>query len=236
MRFNLNDRPISGFLGILALTAFLFNKTSAYPTTNDLTARGDANTDSKINWAMEEHPFAGEPTGKLGKGGPTQSDYPSDMDIEDALVVPPHTSSFVFYSNTASKLARKFADENGGVIISEIYPTGFMDQKTMTGRKRSDQWYLDYVDRASGVFASRANGTAYFVTESALGIRVCSTWNRIEQPTLLVNDKISEIVMVDSKDFDKREVIFTRNGQFNNESLILGALKILSSTQSYCHH
>ena len=149
--------------------------------------------------ALEPHDlfkrYSGTPTGPDPKnsndGGPT-SDYPSDSDITKAFIPP--SGAFVFFSGIGDSQAPfNYATnelKNGAVILRGAYPKGFVSRGK--NPKRSAKWFLDFLDRISGVYSDKAvaaGNRVYFVgvmdTSGNPVVADCSIWNRIELPTLI---------------------------------------------------
>ena len=234
MRLNSNKSPSVGILGLfLALVAVLVGQSTAFPTPNS-----PQNETLDITETSTQHlhnlgkRFTGQTSGKIGTTGPGESDYPSDSEIERACV-PEADKAFVFYSNADSNKAHEFAKQNNGLIVRQTFPKRFVGKK-QDGKKRSDEWYQDFCDRFSGVFADKAKGTVYLVTDLDAGTRDCSVWERVEKPTLLENKAVTDIVAVSSADFNKRETIWSRTQKRDNAGLALRALKKQASGQKFC--
>lgn len=235
MRFNFNKSPSIGILGLfLTLIAVLVGQSTAFPTPNSLKTETldiiETSTQHLHNLGKR---FTGQVSGKIGTAGPDKSDYPSDSEIEEACN-PEAGKAFVFYSNADSSLAHRFAQENNGLIVRQTFPKHYVGKKPKGGKKRSDEWYQDFCDRFSGVFADKAKGTVYLVTDLDAGTRDCSVWERIEKPTLVANAAVTDIVAVSSADFNKRETIWSRTGKRDNAGLALRALKKQASGKKFC--
>lgn len=137
--------------------------------------------------------YSGTPTGKepeKNDGGDT-SDYPTDDEITAAFVPP--AGAFVFFSKMGSEVPYKYATNtlgNGAVVLSGAYPKGYVGRGKKP--KRSQAWFLDFLDRISGLYADKAvaaGNRVYFVgvwdENGNPVIAKCSIWNRIELPTLI---------------------------------------------------
>lgn len=155
--------------------------------------------------------YTGTPAGKReddqsgGPGGPATSDFDSDDAIRAAYITPSGPS--VFFSQIpesagSSTKAYEFAQTVGGVIFRGVFPKKFT---TLNGRSR--QWYQDFADRFSGVFAEMSTGTVYVVAPFNEEIAACRVWNRIEFPTLQDNTKVTKVVLVDYTNFANTKVI-----------------------------
>ena len=138
--------------------------------------------------------YKGAPSGKIGAGGPDISDYPDDDEIRNAFIqanVP-----LVFFSQLEDSIpASDFAESIGGVICRGAYPESFT-----TKNGRSDQWYLDFCDRFSGIFSEKASGDVYVVSLWSGEIDACRVRSRIEYPSLQVNPDVTSITLVDYTD------------------------------------
>lgn len=235
MRLNFNKGPSVGILGLfLALIAFLVSQSTALPTPNSLEIQTLDTIETSTQYLHDlGKRFAGRASGKVGTAGPDTTDYPSDSEIGEACN-PEAGKAFIFYSNADSNLAHQFAQANNGLIVRQTFPKGYVGKKPNRGKKRSDEWYQDFCDRFSGVFADKAKGTVYLVTDLDAGTRDCSVWERIEKPTLLANTAVTDIVAVSSADFSKRNTIWSRTGKRDNAGLALRALKKQTSGKKSC--
>ena len=143
------------------------------------------------------------PSSKTDSGGPDRSDYPRDDEIRQAYI--PTNGSTVFFSALLDlDPAYNFAQSVGGVIIRQAFHTRF----TIRGG-RSRQWYLDFGDRLLGVFAERASGDAYVVTDLSYRFWRWSQWSRIEYHTLKNNGDVTSVILVDYTNFANKKVIFS---------------------------
>lgn len=152
-------------------------------------------TDSVDNVRTLVKRYEGSPSGKIGDGGPDTSDYPSDDDIRAAYIAPSGPS--VFFSGIGdSQVPYNFAQSlnNGAVILRGAFPKGYITQGKP---KRSIQWFQDFLDRVSGIFADNASGDVYFVGKYDGSVDACRIWARIEYPTLLSNPNVNSITLVD---------------------------------------
>lgn len=181
--FNVFVNIFALYLGILLSASFFRSTALASPI---------AETS-----ALEPHDlfkrYSGTPSGpdpKFNDGGDT-SDYPSDSDITAAFIAP--SGAFVFFSNIGDSQAPfNYANnelKNGAVILRGAYPKGYVTRGK--NPKRSGKWFLDFLDRISGVYADKAvaaGNKVYFVgvmdTSGNPVVADCSIWNRIELPTL----------------------------------------------------
>lgn len=75
--------------------------------------------------------------------------------------------------------------------------------------KRSEEWYQDFADRFSGVFAEKASGDVYVVSTWNFKIDDCRVWNRIEYPTLKDNSDVESVILVDYTNFANQKVIYS---------------------------
>ncbi|KAK2792987.1 hypothetical protein FQN51_001392 [Onygenales sp. PD_10] len=149
--------------------------------------------------------YIGTPSGKRGDGGPDASDYQSDDDIRSAYIDTEGPSVF-FAQIGDSGPAYKFAkDEVGGNIFRGNFPSKWTNRNG-----RSKEWYQDFADRFSGVFAEKASGEVFFVAPWDEEIEDCRVWKRIEFPTLIMNPAVSKITLVNYKDFGQRKAIWAR--------------------------
>ncbi|KAI4129290.1 MAG: hypothetical protein LQ338_002299 [Usnochroma carphineum] len=135
--------------------------------------------------------YSGTPAPKQGDGGPGESDYPSDDEIRAAFIQP--SGPFVFFSGLPNPVTNQAPYEfsktiNGAQILRNAFPKSYINRKP--GRDspiRSLEWYQNFLDRASGIFADKAverGDTVYFVGLWDATVLDCSIWKRIELPTL----------------------------------------------------
>lgn len=148
--------------------------------------------------------YSGTPSGKLGNGGPADSDYPSDDEINQAYTAP--SGPFVFYSGIgSSEEPYEFAKslDNGAVILRGAFTKGYITQGSP---KKSKEWFQDFLDRVSGFYADKAieaGNTVYFVGRFDASVAACSVWSRIELPTLTAGG--IKITLVDYSNFDNKK-------------------------------
>ncbi|KAF2254908.1 hypothetical protein BU26DRAFT_600524 [Trematosphaeria pertusa] len=148
--------------------------------------------------------YSGTPKGKDGSGGPDVSDYNTDDEIRAAYITPSGPSVF-FSQIPSSTLAYNYAQSVNGVIFRGTFPRGFTAQN-----KRSKEWYQDFADRFSGVYAEKASGEVFLVAPFDAEIAACRVWQRIELPTLRDNAAVTKITLVDHDDFTKTKTLFER--------------------------
>ncbi|KAK2802248.1 hypothetical protein FQN50_007429 [Emmonsiellopsis sp. PD_5] len=146
--------------------------------------------------------YTGTPSGKIGNGGPDTSDYPSDDDIRSAYI---DTSVFFAQIGDSDPAYRFAKDEVGGNIFRGNFPSKWTNRNG-----RSKEWYQDFADRFSGVFAEKASREVFFVAPWDEEIEDCRVWKRIEFPTLVMNPSVSQITLVNYKDFGQRKAIWAR--------------------------
>ena len=144
--------------------------------------------------------YEGTPAGRRGPGGPDTSDYNTDAEIAAAFTAP--SGPFVFFSGISdSQAPYQFAQslDPAGAILRNAFTNGFV---TKGKPRRSQQWFLDFLDRASGHFADQAvaaNQPVYFVGKFNGDVDPCSIWLRIELPTLVAGG--IAITLVDYTNF-----------------------------------
>ena len=149
--------------------------------------------------------YEGKPSGKQkGPGGPDTSDYNTDAEIAAAFTAP--SGPFVFFSGISNSQAPyNFAQTLNppGAILRNTFPNGFI---TLGKPARSDQWFQDFLDRASGVFVDQAVAAGqpvYLVGKFDYDVNSCSIWLRIELPTLRAGG--IPITLVDYTNFDNKQ-------------------------------
>lgn len=128
---------------------------------------------------------------KLGDTGPATSDYPSDDEINAAFIAP--AGPFIFYSGLPepdkNKAPLQFAQTmQGATTARNAFPKSYVDQRFKPDPARSIEWYENFLDRLSGIYADKAvtaGSTVYFVGNYDDTARDCSIWRRVELPTLL---------------------------------------------------
>lgn len=142
---------------------------------------------------------------KDGTTGPGTSDYPSDDDINAAFIAP--AGAFVFFSGLpnpqTNQAPYQFSQTlPGAAILRNAFPKSYINQRFKPNPERSSEWYQNYLDRVSGVFADKAvaaGNTVYFVGQFDGSVLDCSIWKRVELPTLLAGG--IEIKLVDYSNF-----------------------------------
>lgn len=161
-----------------------------------------------------EKRYSGTPSPKSGSGGPKDSDYPSDDEIRAAFSQP--SGPFVFFSGLPSPQTNQrpyeFSQTIGGTIIRNTFPKSYLNQRFKPNPIRSDEWYQNFLDRASGIFADKAveaGNTVYFVGQFDGTVLDCSIWKRIELQTLL--DGGINIKLVDYSNFANQKDYFDSN-------------------------
>ena len=185
-------------LGILTLyLGFFISTTLAFPLESN---------------ALQTHAlakrFKGEPAGKQGDGGPEESDYPSDDEIRAAFIPP--AGPFVFFSGLpdpqTNQAPYQFSQTiDGAQILRNAFPKSYINRRYKPNPERSEQWYQDFLDRVSGIYADKAvekGETVYFVGLANAKVLDCSIWKRIELPTLI--DGGISITLVDYSDFENQ--------------------------------
>lgn len=148
--------------------------------------------------------YEGTPSGKKGSTGPAKSDYPTDAEIRKAFTHP--TTPYVFFAGIPdSTPAYQFSKTIGGQIFRDAFPAGYTNKG-----KRSQEWYQDFADRFSGIFAEGATGDVYFVSNWNLNGHVDSdrVWSRLEYPTIQKNSKVHSVILVDYTNFKQKKVIW----------------------------
>lgn len=168
------------------------------------TALASPLAENSVQYHSLEKRYSGTPAPKQGDGGPDASDYPSDDDIRAAFSQP--SGPYVFFSGlpnpTTNQAPYAFSQTVGGTIIRNTFPKSFLNQRFKPNPQRSDQWYQNFLDRASGIFADKAveaGKTVYFVGQFDGTVLDCSIWKRIELQTLL--DGGISITLVDYSNF-----------------------------------
>ena len=147
--------------------------------------------------------------GKEGDTGPATSDYPTDDEIRAAFVAP--SGPYVFFSGlpnpTTNQKPYEFSQTiDGATILRNTFPKSYINQQWKPNPKRSDEWYQNFLDRASGIYADMAvkNGKkVYFVGLWNADVLPCSIWSRVEMQTLV--DGNIEIELVDYSNFDNKK-------------------------------
>ena len=147
--------------------------------------------------------YSGKASGKIGDGGPSDTDYPSDDDINGAYIAP--SGPFIFFSGIGdSQKPYEFSQTMpGSTILRGAFPKGYV---TKGKPKRSGQWWVDFLDRISGAYTDKAvaaGQTVYFVGDFQATVSACSIWSRIELLTL--KDAGIKIILVDYTDFQNKK-------------------------------
>lgn len=153
--------------------------------------------------------YSGSPSPKQGDGGPDVSDYPSDDEIRAAFIAP--SGPFIFFSGLPNPQTNQAPYDfsqtiPGGTILRNAFPKSYINKRFKPGPQRSDQWYQNFLDRVSGIFADKAveaGNEVYFVGKFDRTVLDCSIWKRIELPTL--NDGGINIKLVDYSNFGNQE-------------------------------
>ena len=142
------------------------------------------------------------------KSGPATSDYPSDTEIKAAFI--PQKGPYVFFSGLPNPANNpdpaKFAKTvDGAVVLIDAFPKSYTERR-YNNVERSEEWYQNFLDRISGIWADMAvkEGKAvYFVGKSDAIFRKCSVWNRVELPTLKSSN--IKITLVDHTNFKNQK-------------------------------
>lgn len=142
---------------------------------------------------------------KDGDTGPATSDYPSDDDIRAAFIAP--AGAFVFFSGLPNPQTNqapfKFSQTmQGATILRNAFPKSYINRRFKPNPERSIEWYQNFLDRISGIYADKAvaaGGTVYFVGKYDGTVLDCSIWKRVELPTLLAGG--ISIKLVDYSNF-----------------------------------
>lgn len=173
--------------------------------------------------------YSGTPSGKVGSGGPDTSDYPNNDAIRSDYTNP--NGPFVFFSQIGdSTPAFNFAQSKGGVIFRQAFSKKFTVQNG-----RSTQWYQDFADRFSGVFAEKASGDVYLVsTWNYQLIDACRVWTRIEYPTLQQNTAVTSVILVDYTNWANQKTIFVRDDDSSAPLIKRGSNDIEKRSDGYC--
>ncbi|KAE8372706.1 hypothetical protein BDV26DRAFT_297613 [Aspergillus bertholletiae] len=126
-----------------------------------------------------------------------------------ASVKPVQKDKFLFFSAHGGHLdAMNWAFDNNLRQLEDWYPdmSTYWADKTLNnpdGPHFKD--FVDFVDRASELFAQNAKG----VVHAVLGdVKACSTWERVEFPALKKNKDVTQVIKVDPADKNKKEVIW----------------------------
>ncbi len=138
-----------------------------------------------------EKRYSGTPAPKDGNGGPDTSDYPSDDEIKAAFIPP--GGAFVFFSGLpnpqTNQAPYQFSQTmNGAQILRNAFPKSYVNRRFKPNPERSQEWYQNFLDRVSGIYADKAveaGNTVYFVGQYDGTVLDCSIWKRIELPTLI---------------------------------------------------
>ena len=145
---------------------------------------------------------------KEGDGGPDESDYPNDDEIRAAFI--PFQGPFVFFSGLPNPQTNSkpydFSQTVDGTILRNAFPKSYINQRYKPNPVRSDQWYQNFLDRASGLYADMAvnqGKKVYFVGQWDGTVLDCSIWKRVELQTLL--DGNIEITLVDYSNFENQK-------------------------------
>lgn len=153
--------------------------------------------------------YSGSPSPKQGTGGPDVSDYPTDDEIRAAFIPP--TGPFIFFSGLPNPQTNQAPFDfsqtiPGGTILRNAFPKSYINKRYKPNPQRSDEWYQNFLDRVSGIFADKAveaGQDVYFVGKFDRTVLDCSIWKRIELPTL--NDGGINIKLVDYSNFGNQE-------------------------------
>lgn len=137
----------------------------------------------------------------------TEDKYPSLDDCRGKVSV--DTDKSVFYSQVGlhEDKPQKFADEIGGKLLREAYPSGFTDKNNAyTG-------YPKFLQRASQAFAEKTSGTAHVLlpTDGSTDLSK-KVWSKFEKPFLIADGATcNRIVKVDPDDFKKQCILWDRS-------------------------
>ncbi|KAL9130676.1 MAG: hypothetical protein Q9217_001203 [Psora testacea] len=156
-----------------------------------------------------EKRYSGTPAPKEGDGGPETSDYPSDEEIRAAFIPP--AGPFVFFSGLpdpqTNQAPYKFSQTiPGAQILRNTFPRSYVNRRYKPNPERSMEWYQNFLDRVSGIYADKAveaGNTVYFVGQFDGTVRDCSIWKRIELPTLRAAG--ISIKLVDYSNFENQK-------------------------------
>ncbi|MCJ1423559.1 hypothetical protein MMC29_001443 [Sticta canariensis] len=152
---------------------------------------------------------------KFGDTGPATSDYPSDDEINAAFIAP--AGPFVFFPvcPTPKQFAQTMQD---ATILRMAYPKSYVNQRFKPNPARSIEWYQNFLDRLSGIYADKAvaaGRTVYFVGDYDGTVRDCSIWRRVELPTLLAGGISIKLVdygnFSNQKDYTVPDLIISRD-------------------------
>ena len=146
---------------------------------------------------------------KDGTTGPATSDYPNDDEIRAAFIAP--QGPFVFFSGLPNPQTNQKPYEfsqtiDGATILRNAFPKSYINRRYKPNPERSAEWYQNFLDRASGIYADMAvkkGEKVYFVGQWDGTVLDCSIWKRVEWPTLL--DGNIEITLVDYSNFDNKK-------------------------------
>ena len=153
--------------------------------------------------------YQGTPAPEDGDNGPAESDYPSDDEIRAALIIP--SGSFVFFSGLPNPVTNQAPYQfsqtiDGAQILRNAYPKSYINRRYKPNPERSAEWYQNFLDRASGIYADAAvarGQTVYFVGQYDATVLDCSIWKRIELPTLIAGN--IDITLVDYSNFGNQK-------------------------------
>ena len=146
---------------------------------------------------------------KSADTGPATSDYPSDPDIRTAFI--PFQGPFVFFSGLPNPATNQKPYDfsltiDGATILRNAFPKSYINMRYKPNPERSVEWYQNFLDRASGIYADEAvkkGDRVYFVGRWDNVVEECSIWKRVELPTLLAGNV--EITLVDYSNFENQK-------------------------------
>lgn len=172
---------------------------------------------------------------KDGDTGPATSDYPTDDEIRAAFI--PFQGPFVFFSGLpnpqTNQAPYQFSQTIvGASILRNAFPRSYINRRYKPNPERSAEWYQNFIDRASGIYADMAvkkGDKVYFVGQWDGTVLDCSIWKRVELPTLLAGN--IEITLVDYSEFSNQKPY---PGTGENDPSSGGGLRLNKRLTGYC--
>lgn len=182
-------------------------------------------------------------------GSPSTSDYPlDDAILRSFYIVSNPQSPFVFWADVADDrggavLASNFAATltPPGITVVNSFPDGYFCQNG-----RSEGWWLNFADRISALFATKAGaqsyGTPTYLVTNALpngpAPDDCATFVRVEAPNL-VAARINSVTLVNPQTFaiGKTISLSAYTGSSKREadnSTLLAERSILPGPAGFC--
>lgn len=206
-----HSKSILTLLLVFVLQFFLISPANGAPTLDARTPLICASSDQAAR-SLDKRYYADKVKGidstKNDAAANPNSDYPSDEDIMNSCNP---SGPLVFWSQVpdgSSKAPFSFAQSIGGSILRDAFPKGYLNRK-YNGVTRSQAWHQNFLDRASGIFADKASGEVYLVSNYALdgNVNECRIWARVEFPSIQATEA-TKVTLVDALDFSNTKTLW----------------------------